>query len=807
MAAPRPCAISRGPFLALVILTLTTSPFGALSAQARPTPAVELAIEQQVRDRWMHGRQRPRFTRFASARTWLLVDSLRAGERGERRMYVTMGRSAAGRDSAMIVFATDGRVARLDAPLRPPARIPLLLPGDSARFARMRLFNQGRLTLPESRLWDLIPTFRTTRAKPGAHWTDTVAREAEHEGLRQAVRGVRVSTVVGDTTIGGHRLWVVRDSARVHYEERWLEDERTLDTLVTLTRTGDGVVRGRHLYDPEIGLFLTRDDTTVLSGEAVLRYPDSYPDVRSFRTPARYERVRHWDRYDQAGYAARVTELRASADRTSGGMVRIANTDVERRLAAGDSVARDSVVAEWQRSDDPDRRELAFGLVIRWPSRDSEFRKRLDSMRVAAGDSAYMYMLLAQQAFAAHEPTDTADLRRMFKFMADPGLAFSLDAGRDWLYENLQQALTTRPPAITHDTTRWPCTPTACRMLADQWRSAREPRLRELGLVAHLTLEPGRWADTVLARAQAGTHFLAPAAMLARGVGATWPAASKASLPEPNATWQAWAEWMNGVDPRYAAALASMQPPGPRREPRPESRVRFEESHVTAIRFIQARTGRDVIGELRRSFASAPDDSARLVFGAMVQGLGELPLTPDEVAAYFRSGDAARLRIAQTALLGLFRKEAGLADSVTALALLDRLVSLAVEGVPAWRSLDGTPLGWASRGPELHGAPRRDVYFLLGDSMPQALQQRWKGRIGIVSSTEWGSQPPTQPGVLYTLSGVRRVGPFVLVGVSALERAARREGETPRVFAAGVRYFLMERAGEWVVVASDQWVT
>jgi hypothetical protein len=707
----------------------------------------------------------------------------------------------------MIVFGSDGRVARLDASARPPARIPFLLPGDSARFARMRLFSEGRLTLPESRLWDLVPTFRAAPARPGAQWTDTLAREAEHEDFRQAVSGVRVSTIAGDTTIDGHRLWIVRDSASVHYEERWFEDERTLDTLVALTRTGDGVIRGRHLYDADLGLFLTRDDTTMLSGEAVLRYPDSYPDVRSFRTPARYERVRHWDRYDQAGYAARQANLRAQTERTRGGMVMVASTDVERRLAVGDSAARDSVLAEWQRSDDPDQRERAFGRLTRWPSRDSEFRERLDSMRVAAGDSAYMYTLLARQAFPDHEPMDTAGLRRMVRFMADPGLAFSLDAGRDWLYENLQQALTTRPPAITRDTTQWPCTPAACRMLADQWRSSREPRLRELGLVAHLVLEPSRWADTVLARAQAGAHFLEPAAMLARGVGATWPAASKASLPEPNAAWQAWAEWMNGVDPRYTAALARMQPPGPRRELHLESRVRFEDSHATAIRFIQARTGRDVIGELRRSFASAPDDSARLVFGAMVQGLGELPLTADEVAAYFRSGDAARQRIAQTALLGLFSKETGLADSVTVLALLDRLVSLVVEGVPAWRSLNGTLSGWASRGPELHGAPRRDVYFLLGDSTPLALQQKWKDRIGIASAAEWGRQSPTQPGVLITLSNVRRDGPFVRVGVSVLERVARREGETPRLYAAGVRYFLMERNGEWVVVASDQWVT
>jgi hypothetical protein len=91
--------------------------------------------------------------------------------------------------------------------------------------------------------------------------------------------------------------------------------------------------------------------------------------------------------------------------------------------------------------------------------------------------------------------------------------------------------------------------------------------------------------------------------------------------------------------------------------------------------------------------------------------------------------------------------------------------------------------------------------------MPAALQEKWKGRVGIVSADEWGRQSLTQAGVLYTLSDVRRVGPFVLVGITASERVARREGETPRLYAAGIHYYLMERNGEWVVVASDEWVT
>src|SRR5882724_6414714 len=60
------------------------------------------AIERVTHDRWMHGRQQSRFTPFKSNRDWILVDSIRDDEAG-RRLYLTLGRSAYGRDSALIV--------------------------------------------------------------------------------------------------------------------------------------------------------------------------------------------------------------------------------------------------------------------------------------------------------------------------------------------------------------------------------------------------------------------------------------------------------------------------------------------------------------------------------------------------------------------------------------------------------------------------------------------------------------------------------------------------------------------------------
>jgi hypothetical protein len=768
---------------------------------------VEFAVELRIRDRWLQGRQQPRFTRFAASRTWLLGDSLRTATGGERRLYLTLGRFAEGRDSGFVEIDREGSVAQLSASLRPPPRGMAVLPGDSARFARFRLFEAGRLTLPETRLWDLTPTFRAASGAPGTQWTDTLERAATREGYRQTLRGVRVSTLVGDTTVGGRRLWIVRDSARIRYEEQWLEEERTLGTDVTVRRAADGVIRGRHLYDPELALFRARSDTTLLAGEAVLQYPDGYPGVRTFRTPARYERYRDWDVYDQAGYTARQTALRTAADRGRGGMVMAPSTDVERRLASGDSVVRDSVVAEWRRADDPERREGLFRLLQQWAARDRMLRARFDSLRIASGDTTYMYSWLAQRAYSPGQPTTVAEMRSMLRFMSDPSLAFAFNQSRDWLYENLRQALTSAPPAVTAERA-WPCEPAACRLLADQWRSAREPRLRELGLVTLVTLEPARWADTVLARAAAGSRFLEPAVMLVRGVGATWPAASQATIPSPNATWQAWADWMNAPNASYAAARAAANASLGLPAPRPEPRVRFEGSHATAIRFFQARTGRNVIAELRRGLETADSDSAHLVFGTMLQGLGELRLSADELVAHFKSGEPGRVALAQRSLTEMFWRDrrASPADSATALTILDRLASLVLEGGAPWRSIDGRPAP-GRQGPELHATPGQKSIFLLADSLPAALREKWKDRVSVVTSAEWRDRPLTDAGVLYTLSGVRHVGPFVVVGVTSQERMARRPGEAPQLFAAGTTYYLMQLNGEWVIVSTDMWVT
>jgi hypothetical protein len=488
-------------------------------------------------------------------------------------------------------------------------------------------------------------------------------------------------------------------------------------------------------------------------------------------------------------------------------MVRVPENEIQTRLARGDVSVRDSLFAAWQRATDPDTVATLFGMLSSWGGRDAASRARIEQLRVSAGDTAYLYGLLAERAYR-REPVDSADVRAMLPFMEDPSLAWGLDLSRDWLYENLVQGLTTWPraaAAVNRPGDSVACTVAACRLLAEQWRTAREPRLRDVGLVALMSVDPVRWADTVLALDGPRHPLLHPAALLARGVGATWPAASKAPIPPPDADWHAWLEWMDGRDPRYVALKARSDLPAALKQDT-VARVRFEESHRTAMRFYEARSGRDIVAEWRRGYEATRSDSGRLVFGSMLDGVGELPLTEAEVVAGFRSGEGARISLARRALFAGFARATPLRDTVTALRLLERLLSATLDSGALWRSgaadLEMPPRGEATT---LH-APRRRI-FLNAEGLPARIRAKWGGRAPLLTPGEWQNRDAREAAVFYTISPIQVWGRYVRVELTASERTARTPDQVPAHYASGTTYYLMESDGEWLIVAWEGWVT
>ena len=769
--------------------------------RAGPKLTGEWALEQLTRERWMHGRQQRRFAPFLSDRHWLMVDSIRGGA-VSRRLYLTLDRSAYGRDAAVIAVGASGHIVRLDVELAPFTRRGAGFPGDSAYLKdRQRRGSDEGVSLPASRLWDVVPTVPDAALRVGFAWTDTIAREADDGPFHQAMRGTRISTIAGERVVEGRHLWIVHDSARVAYDERYPEAERTLDTTVLVSRVATGTISGVHLYDPALHLSRERDDTTLLAGDAILRYPDG----RTFHTPARFERTRHWALLDAHHYADRIAEIRYKYARGSGGMVFVPGNALEKRLADGEIKARDSLIMAWQRTTDPDQSAGLFQLLTMWVARDPSSAARLDSLRVSAGDTAYLYQLLARRAFR-RDPVDSEDVRAMLPFMEDPSLAWSYNLSRDWLYENLVQALTTWPRAaadVSPPRGSVACTVSACRLLAGQWSTAHEPRLRDVGLIALLSLDPARWADTVLRLAGPAHPLLLGAVPLVHGVGATWPASSHASLPSETNDWHEWLEWMDGRSPHDLRSLAEGTLPAAFKRDT-LANIRFEESHATAVRFFQARTGRDVVAEWRRAYDAARSDSARLVFGSMLEGIGALHLTASEVAEGFTSADAARITLARQALYG----STGWSrmDSLAAEPILQRLLAAIVDSVPLWPNATEN-LGPTRRGSLTILHARRGQIFLDPEGLTPGLRVVWTSRVQFITKKAWGARDVREAGLFYTISPLQSWGRFVRVELNASERNARSADSAPAVNASGVTYLLMSLGGSWVIVATDAWVT
>ena len=718
----------------------------------------EYAFEDEVRFALAQGKRGALDPR-REGRRWLVVDSLRPEAGGGRRLHLVLRRHAGGRDTAIVVAGADGRIRRSEIGLAPASfeRSPDAFGGPRAAAYRWRYGDERGFTLPEAQLWDVVPVVGAPLRR-GARWTDTLDRVADRDDHRQALRGRRTSTVVGDTVVDGRRLWRVRDSATVRYEERQPEWERTLATFVTIEHAYDGTIVGTWLLDSALGLARTRTDSSSFAGTATLRYPDG----RHFSAPAWRAEVRRLTLLDGAQYAARRAALREESMRRRGGMVLSEAETAQHRQA-----------------------------------RDDEGR------RMAAGDTALLYRHLASRAHTRGNPVDTAEMRAMRWFMADPARPWAWGQSRDWMYENLRQSLTTWPPAAMADSAEWPCRIDACRALAAEWPGAREPRLRALGLMARVALDPARWSDTLFAAARdtATARFVAPMLMLVRGIGATWPAASQRPMPDAGAGWTAWLEWMNGRNP----AASTFGQAVPRASARPAPR--FEESHAVAIRFMRARTGRDVVAELRRGWQAAPHDTARLVFGTMLQGLGALRLGSAELATMLRSGAPARIALAQRVLPALMRDSATLADSALAGLLLDRLIAATLERSAPWPSL-GAPAGAARRdGLVLHATPAAEGVYVLADSLPPSVAAGWRGRARLVTAEEWRRQPEHEAGVLYHTGAVRRLGPFVELSIAASERLRRARGQAAERYASWARYWLMEVDGAWVIVAQSTAVT
>jgi hypothetical protein len=720
-------------------------------------------FDHVVAERWVNGRQRPAFTPMQRHGYRMILtrvaDTLGQGRIVELTFTQHMGQPG----TARLVTDSRGRVLAVEAQfheLRTGPGPAIVGPDEQLRWLVFDDVEEGEMALPETRVWDLIPVVRGGPLRKGARWVDTLNLSATLKGSRQTLRGIRTSTVVGDTVIAGAPLWVVRDSATVSYAERFVSGESTIDTQVVIERSATGPMVGRYLYDPAQRLFRWRADTAHLSGHARLEYADG----RTFTTPTTFDQLSRIEMVDSAARAA----IQHRQDSIAAGFSILMRPEGNAQQLAND--ARDPAIAT-----------------------------RARAAMLSAGDTTTVLHALTEQW--QNGPTDTNDLAIELPVMADPGVAFAFGINRDWLYDNASRSLLRVPPAITPDSTRWVCTPAACRMLAAQWTMPVDQRLRDVALIARMTMEPAVWSDTVLSRWKAGDHFLDDAAMLVRGVATTWAAGSKDSIPGSDADWHAWSSWMDG----HASGFSRLR----------QQLVRFEESHRTTIRFAQARTGRNFAGEWRRKMREALDDTTRVVFAEMLCGLGEMADDTAGILANLRSASPLRHQLGADEVIAAFSKPSSLASPALATELQDSVLAVAIDSAPPWPALDSSARFLKAAQPRMvvhnvdraYGSPypAPGPLILIGDSLTPAVRDRWSKR-GIRIADATVRVPSNESAVELTVGAVHVASAFARIMVVQTHLTARINGRGES-WAAGSTLYLLHTTAGWVVVSASSWIT
>ena len=720
-------------------------------------------IERTIRDRWMHARQLPEFTEFDKGSSWIHVDAVRFTDTvGTRQFQLTIRRRAL-RYPTTIVTDAQGRISRYTVGDNAATPLPVN-PERERRLARSILFRGGvgPLELPESVGWDAIPRFPLVDPGVGSVWIDTLDWSAERMGFQQSIRGIRTSTIVSDTSVSGRRIWIVHDSMPARYAERWTRRDWSLETDVETVRSAEGLVRSWYLYDPELGLFLARWDSSRFEGEAVRRLPDG----REFRTPAVYEATREWTLRDPDAYEARQAELRAARTRARRGpaIARFPEQEQQRRQW-------DSLEAIFNGASDRRSRLLAFRTLRSSGPPSPEDAFELRSYALLIGDTT------AAVAITMGRRLDVAGFDLLRPMLDDPGSAFSL--GIDPGYNALADKIRRAPPILLSDTSAWGCTPEACRMLATEVSRASEPRLRDLALLANLTLAPAAWYERVVERAEQGSLLARQARALADGTQMGTIAA-----PGPDADWREWREWMG-------------------------RRIGVPWSGRLPLRFYEARTGVSLVDAFRRRLTAAQADSARLVYGMLLLALDETRPTPEDVAANLDAGSEALAMLGQSQITRLFRGNPEPADEQTARGLIDDLLDYVLRGASVW---PGTPENWNPGGQERRIAQGGDrgtttPQMILVEDFPQELLAEWENEIEFVTREAWDARSDLLPAELMAIGPVLQAGPFAHVSVSWTGRLDRRDVGTPYAWSASQTFYLRRVTEGWIYVTGGRRIT
>lgn len=767
-------------FQRTVLLALACHVVGPAALSALQDPFADgrsWVLERSVRDRWIHADRHPRFVPFETYTSHIQIHDPGPGWEGALDL-------AARGNEARVTLDSLHRVRSMQVRPRPLLYRPgsTRRPDRTRRTRRIRLMGSGAaVNLPAARFWE-VPFPHPPGITQGSTWADTLAFVSDPgEGLWATLEGIWRHEVVGDTTLDGRTLPIVRTEAEVRYRSGAPEDDEGIDGLFTITHDVRGSIVGRAVVDTALSVRAVGSDTTRWSGTATLRAPEG----GSYDSAVQYERDESWLLVDSLEWAVRRDSARARAARERTGMLWLPTNDIQERLEAGDPALADSLAQRWRETDDPNERVEIERLLRRWTARTPEARDSIEArflrLRAEAGDS----VIVELEPLIGSGPTPrltVAQVERLLPYLDDIGRFWRAGVVPRWEYAQLASDLMASSPLLEPDSSRWACEPAACERLIDVRETATEPRLRDVGLVGAFSRDPGTWADDVRSRFSEGSLVVEEAVLRAEGVATFIPSMESPTIPGPGADWRAWNAWLG---------------------------TRFRPTHRHALAVYEAVTGRDPLDELEAGWPPA-SDSARAAIGEILTETGRMaPPDLDEIARILMAENSPLRR---RALDDLPRSDASPAPASLAAELLSTLLPAVLRlkdepwrPAPSYPGEPGAPL--ASRtATSFHGV--RDVpVFLLTDSLPESVVAGRPEGIEPVSQAEWDARDRREGGVLLRLGTVRTAGPFAFLSWDWRVYQRRGPEEAPSGYAGGGDLVLLLRDGEWLAVRSGAWIT
>lgn len=642
-------------------------------------------------------------------------------------------------------------------------------PSDSAlmrRIAQEQLLagSSAGVLFPEEQLARVFRQFPTMRLRAGERWTEPVDWRGERNGVRAEERGMRTTVVIRDTLVDGRVHWIMRDSVVLQRQEEWPEHSYSLIADITHRSESSGTRTSRWVYDPARAIAVARTDTTRFDGTVTRLFPDGRTvdaryavtryDASTALSPQQYDEVR----------AAESAEFR----RQRGGMVRNPPTLVEQRIAAGDSLVIDSLVSAWISGDLMSRQQIELQIMMSAASTRATMHRRLSMAALQIGDTASAFALTKQRQQYFPGPFNREDLQFLVGYLEDPRRALRNGIGPDAAFPEILNRLMNAPPALARDGAG-ECRERVCALLEHYAnRNDVDPRLNDLAAIALYYQDPRGGFAALEQRAASGTAMARRVYREALGYPGDSRPGEGEPLPSAGADWQAWAAWGGGSTFRSARVL----------------------------RLHSLRTGRDFVREFREGYTAATTDTARFVFGALLITLDTAAFGTDEVVQLVTSSSPTLKRLGERAMHQVLRSARPASDAVAA-PLLNDLIAMMLEGtLPRWQN--------AGQQQRRQGAPG-DV-IMISDSLPRAVQERWRDRVALISRAEWEARDPRVESMAHTVDA-KQAGPFVILDHAVDGRLARSADEVPYRYGAGETIVLLQTADGWRVVSRTGWAT